>query len=136
MLLSHVEETLSGLRVIYGYNAQERVYRKFRRLNTDFHQNQKRVYRQTYLASPLSEFLGVTSVMVVLVIGGTTSANTARLVEIARDAGAVAWRVGGVDDLAGKDFSGLDRLGLTAGASTPENVVRDVAAKMASLTVR
>ena len=71
VLLSHVEETLSGLRVIYGYNAQERVYRKFRRLNTDFHQNQKRVYRQTYLASPLSEFLGVTSVMVVLVIGGT-----------------------------------------------------------------
>ncbi len=71
VLLSHVEETLSGLRVIYGYNAQERVYRKFRRLNTNFHQNQKRVYRQTYLASPLSEFLGVTSVMVVLVIGGT-----------------------------------------------------------------
>lgn len=71
VLLSHVEETLSGLRVIYGYNAQERVYRNFRRLNTDFHQNQKRVYRQTYLASPLSEFLGVTSVMVVLVIGGT-----------------------------------------------------------------
>lgn len=71
VLLSHVEETLSGLRVIYGYNAQERVYRKFHRLNTDFHQNQKRVYRQTYLASPLSEFLGVTSVMVVLVIGGT-----------------------------------------------------------------
>lgn len=71
VLLSHVEETLSGLRVIYGYNAQDRVYRKFRRLNTDFHQNQKRVYRQTYLASPLSEFLGVTSVMVVLVIGGT-----------------------------------------------------------------
>ncbi len=71
VLLSHVEETLLGLRVIYGYNAQDRVYRKFRRLNTDFHQNQKRVYRQTYLASPLSEFLGVISVMVVLVIGGT-----------------------------------------------------------------
>jgi subfamily B ATP-binding cassette protein MsbA len=71
VLLSHVEETLSGLRVIYGYNAQERAYRKFLQLNTEFHQNQKRVYRQTYLASPLSEFLGVTSVMVVLVIGGT-----------------------------------------------------------------
>ena len=71
VLLSHVEETLSGLRVIYGYNAQERAYRKFLHLNTEFHQNQKRVYRQTYLASPLSEFLGVTSVMVVLVIGGT-----------------------------------------------------------------
>ena len=71
VLLSHVEETLSGLRVIYSFNAQERAYRKFSQLNKQFHQNQKKVYRQSYLASPLSEFLGVASVMVVLVIGGT-----------------------------------------------------------------
>ena len=71
VLLSHVEETLSGLRVIYSFNAQERVYRKFTMLNRQFHENQKKVYRQSYLANPLSEFLGVVSVMVVLVIGGT-----------------------------------------------------------------
>ena len=71
VLLAHVEETLAGLRVIYGFNAQERAYRKFARLNQEFHQNQKKVYRQSYLANPLNEFLGVTSVMVVLVIGGT-----------------------------------------------------------------
>jgi subfamily B ATP-binding cassette protein MsbA len=71
VLLAHVEETLAGLRVIYGFNAQERAYRKFARLNQEFHQNQKKVYRQSYLANPLSEFLGVTSVMVVLVIDGT-----------------------------------------------------------------
>lgn len=71
VLLAHVDETLSGLRVIYGFNAQERAYRKFRQLNDQFHGNQKRVYRQSYLANPLSEFLGVASVMVVLVIGGS-----------------------------------------------------------------
>ena len=71
VLLAHVEETLAGLRVFYGFNAQERAYRKFARLNQEFHQNQKKVYRQSYLANPLSEFLGVSSVMVVLVIGGT-----------------------------------------------------------------
>ena len=71
VLLSHVEETLAGLRVIYSFNAQERAYRKFTQLNSQFHENQKKVYRQSYLASPLSEFLGVVSVMVVLVIGGT-----------------------------------------------------------------
>lgn len=71
VLLSHVEETLSGLRVIYGFNAQERAYRKFQKLNNEFHENQKKVYRQSYLANPLSEFLGVVSVMVVLVIGGS-----------------------------------------------------------------
>ena len=64
----------------------------------------------------------------VLVIGSANSANTARLVEIATDAGATAWRVDGVDDLAGIDFSGLARLGLTAGASTPEAVIIAVAA--------
>lgn len=71
VLLAHVEETLAGLRVIYGFNAQERAYRKFSRLNSEFHENQKKVYRQSYLANPLSEFLGVASVMVVLVIGGS-----------------------------------------------------------------
>lgn len=71
VLLSHVEETLAGLRVIYSFNAQERAYRKFNQLNQQFHENQKKVYRQSYLASPLSEFLGVTAIMVVLVIGGT-----------------------------------------------------------------
>ena len=71
VLLSHVEETLSGLRVIYSFNAQERAYRYFTHLNRQFHDNQKKVYRQSYLANPLSEFLGVASVMVVLVIGGT-----------------------------------------------------------------
>ena len=71
VLLSHVEETLSGLRVIYSFNAQERAYRRFSQLNQQFHQNQKKVYRQSYLANPLSEFLGVASVMTVLVIGGS-----------------------------------------------------------------
>ena len=71
VLLSHVEETLAGLRVVYSFNAQERAYRKFTQLNRQFHENQKKVYRQSYLANPLSEFLGVASVMVVLVIGGT-----------------------------------------------------------------
>ena len=71
VLLAHVDETLAGLRVIYGFNAQKRAYQMFSRLNKEFHANQKKVYRQSYLANPLSEFLGVASVMVVLVIGGT-----------------------------------------------------------------
>ena len=71
----------------------------------------------------------------VLVIGSSNSANTARLVEIALEAGATAWRVDGPDGLSECDFSGLDRLGLTAGASTPENVVREVAARMAAAPV-
>lgn len=69
----------------------------------------------------------------VLVVGSATSANTARLVEIAREAGATAWRVDGPEGVPECDFSGLDRLGLTAGASTPEILVSAV---RAALTAR
>lgn len=64
----------------------------------------------------------------VLVIGSANSANTARLVEIAREAGAAAWRVDGPTEMNTVDFTGIERLGLTAGASTPEAVVRDIVA--------
>jgi len=70
VLLSHVEETLSGLRVIYGFNAQKASHEKFDKLNRQFLARQLTVFRLTYLASPLSEFLSVIAVMVVLVIGG------------------------------------------------------------------
>ena len=70
VLLSHVEETLAGLRVIYGFCAENMVYDRFRQLNKQFHERQRTIYRLSYLSNPLSEFLSVTAVMVVLVIGG------------------------------------------------------------------
>lgn len=70
VLLSHVEETLAGLRVIYGFCAENVVYDRFRQLNKQFHERQRTIYRLSYLSNPLSEFLSVTAVMVVLVIGG------------------------------------------------------------------
>ena len=66
----------------------------------------------------------------VLVIGSANSANTARLVEIAREAGAAAWRVDGPAEMSTVVFAGIERLGLTAGASTPEAVVKDIVASL------
>lgn len=62
----------------------------------------------------------------VLVLGSVNSSNTRRLAEIAQAAGARAWRVGNVADLARCDFSTVRRLGITAGASTPEKFLQDV----------
>ena len=62
----------------------------------------------------------------VLVVGSARSSNTARLAEIASSTGAKAWRVDGAEALGGCDFAGIGRLGVTAGASTPERVVRAV----------
>lgn len=69
-LIAHVEETLSGLRVVKAFNAQSNAERLFFDLNDQFTVTQIKVYRRTDLASPLSEFLGVAVVMVVLIIGG------------------------------------------------------------------
>ncbi len=75
LLLSHVEETLSGLRVIKSFNAQSTSERVFHDLNDNFTETQTGIYRRIELSSPLSEFLGVTVVMIVLIIGGTIVLN-------------------------------------------------------------
>ena len=57
----------------------------------------------------------------VLVLGSSASSNTLRLVEIAEAEGARAWRAETEAEVAGCDFAGVARLGVTAGASTPED---------------
>lgn len=71
ILLAHVEETISGYRIIAAYNKQKHFYSKYDKLSHQFHDKQLTIYRKSYLASPLGEFLGVSVVMGVLVIGGT-----------------------------------------------------------------
>lgn len=56
----------------------------------------------------------------VLVLGSRQSANSRRLAEVARQCGAGAFMAGTMDELRAVDFSGVERLGVTSGASTPE----------------
>ena len=64
----------------------------------------------------------------VLVLGSAGSSNTNRLVEVARAAGAsFAARAGTLEEVRALDFAGVRRLGVTAGASTPEDLLQDVA---------
>lgn len=69
-LLSVVEETLSGLRIIKGFNAQDKMKKQFAASNEDYSKVFKRVTRKAYLATPLSEFLGTAVVIILLYIGG------------------------------------------------------------------
>jgi 4-hydroxy-3-methylbut-2-enyl diphosphate reductase len=59
----------------------------------------------------------------ILVIGSQTSSNAQRLVEVARNAGAEAELIDGESELPGELLNGHDVVGLTAGASTPEQLV-------------
>ena len=69
-LLSVVEETLSGLRIIKGFNAEQKMKNQFSTTNEKYTKIFRRVQRKAYLASPLSEFLTTIVVMVLLFIGG------------------------------------------------------------------
>src|SRR5437773_2434488 len=69
----------------------------------------------------------------ILVIGSPTSSNAQRLVEVARAAGAAAELINGDDDLDVGLVDGHETIGLTAGASTPEELVRSTVARLAAL---
>ena len=69
-LISIVEETIQGLKVIKSSNAQKFSQDKFNDMTHRFAREQKKIYRIVDVASPLSEVLGVAVVMTILVFGG------------------------------------------------------------------
>ncbi len=69
-LISTVEETIQGLKVIKSSNAQQFSEDKFNDITDNFAQEQKKIYRIVDVASPLSEVLGIIVVMTILVVGG------------------------------------------------------------------
>ena len=70
-LLSVIEETLSGLRIIKAFNAEEYFSGKFGEVNATYTRILNKVYRRRYLASPLSEFLGAVIMMILMYYGGS-----------------------------------------------------------------
>jgi subfamily B ATP-binding cassette protein MsbA len=70
LLMSMVEETLSGLRIIKAFNAQGQSEKNFQRENQVFTRIMNSITRQRDLASPLSEFLGSLVVVSLMAIGG------------------------------------------------------------------
>ncbi len=65
-----------------------------------------------------------------VVVGSTTSSNSNRLRELADNLGTKAYLVDNADDLDPSWFEGVDKVGLTAGASAPEVLVQDVLARL------
>ncbi len=71
MILSVMEETLSGLRIIKAFNAEDKMRKRFHSLNSLYARIMNKLYRRQDLASPVSEFLGTTVVIFILVFGGS-----------------------------------------------------------------
>ena len=70
IILSMIEETISGLRIIKAFNAISFAGKRFHNINQEYTRLMIRLYRKRDLASPLSEFLGVLVVTIVLWYGG------------------------------------------------------------------
>lgn len=83
--------------------------------------------------SDASELAAKVDLMVV--IGGYNSANTCKLVSICQDVGVATKHVETAAELQREWFEGVDKIGLTAGASTPDWIIREVIDKMEELTM-
>ena len=70
-LVSTLDESLSGIKVIKSYNATGYVKQKFDVLSEDLARLTLSMARRQQLASPMSEFLGISAVGVILVFGGS-----------------------------------------------------------------
>ena len=87
-LLSRLEETLGGMRIIKAFNAEGEMERQYANINQDFFKISNKIYRSSDLASPMSEFLGSLVMIVLVWYGG-------RLV------------LGDTGDLDGEEFMGF-----------------------------
>jgi 4-hydroxy-3-methylbut-2-en-1-yl diphosphate reductase len=67
---------------------------------------------------------------VVVVVGGPDSNNSHKLTELARRLGRPAFQVSGASELRPEWFAGAHVVGLTAGTSTPENVIEEVRTRL------
>jgi len=74
-LMSQIEETLSGLRIIKAFNAEEKVSKRFHEQNNIFRGITHRIFRRQQLAHPMSELLGTVAIAIVLWYGGTLILN-------------------------------------------------------------
>ena len=69
-IVSHFEEAISGVRIIKAFNAQKYVRGNFEDTNSSHKRSSRNMFNKQEMASPLSEFLGITVAASVLFYGG------------------------------------------------------------------
>lgn len=70
IILSIIDESLTGLRIVLAFNARDFVRKRFRQENEEYFKITVNYYRRQELASPLSEFMGVSVLVVIMYFGG------------------------------------------------------------------
>ena len=70
VLLSIIDENLSGLRIIKAFDAEKMIHKKFEKESADYKNIMTRLLRKKDLSSPMSEFLSTVVMIVVMWFGG------------------------------------------------------------------
>ena len=69
-LMNVLEETLGGMRIIQAFNAQDTFRDRFDHHNSNYLNVMTRLYKREFLGSPMSEFISIVVIAILLGIGG------------------------------------------------------------------
>jgi subfamily B ATP-binding cassette protein MsbA len=71
LMISYLDEALSGIKIIKAFNATEDIKNKFHEENVRYSELGRKMARRQQLSGPVSEFLGVTMVAIIVLYGGS-----------------------------------------------------------------
>ncbi|MCF2490681.1 ABC transporter ATP-binding protein [Dyadobacter sp. CY347] len=71
LMISYLDEALSGIKIIKAFNATESIKDKFHSENIRYSELGRKMARRQQLSGPVSEFLGVTMVAIIVLYGGS-----------------------------------------------------------------
>ncbi len=74
-ILTILEETLGGLRIIKAFNSEKRINDKFEQKNEHLYKVMNKVIRKEFLSHPVSEFLATAVIIIIIIYGGNLILN-------------------------------------------------------------
>ncbi|MDY6800492.1 MAG: ABC transporter ATP-binding protein [Bacteroidota bacterium] len=75
LILSYIEETLFGLRIIKAFNTEDKIHERFMNENNSYTRLMNRIWRRKDLAGPFSEFMATAVIVVIMWYGGSMVLN-------------------------------------------------------------
>ena len=79
VLLSYIEETLFGLRIVKAFGTEDRIHSRFKKENQAYTRLMTRIWRKKELASPFSEFMATSVIITVMWFGGNIVLSSSSL---------------------------------------------------------
>lgn len=70
-LISVIDESITGLKIIKAFNAEAQFFKRFDDHNDGYFSLMRRLYKREYLASPMSEFISLSVIAMLLYVGGS-----------------------------------------------------------------